>query len=172
MHQLTGWRSALLLAVCCACTAEPAHQSTSSAWYQRSRVLDLTGANPRDSVVLSADGTRSDSLAIAARFFVEGVEVYAQRWTSADELYEADSLRNSPAAMDTFMRARLDDILGHIKREPINREQVFHMGDEAILQGIVPSPTHQVVLSYAFESSEFLAWDPRARRFVIFMECC
>lgn len=153
----------------------PVHsRDTGSAapWYRRSRTLDITGADPRDSVVLSATGPRADRLAIEMTFFVGGAVAYRQRWTSDDELSDAESLRASPARLATFMRSRLDTVLTLVKRERINREQVAHMGDAAMLRRITPRPTHQIVLSFAFETSVFLVWDPARRKLSVFMECC
>ena len=147
-------------------------QPAGAEWYRRSRTLDITAANPRDSIVLTAVGRRADSLAISMAFYVDGVVKHRQRWTSEDELSEVDSLRASSEKLAAFMRTRLDDILTLVKREPINREQVRHMGDAAVLRRIVPRPTRQIVLSFAFETSTFLAWDPVRRRLVVFMECC
>lgn len=169
-HALIGW---ILCAL--ASTAQPSASGTTAPpgpWYRRSRTLDITGANPRDSVVLTATGTRADRLAIVMTFYASGSAVYRQRWTSEDELYDADSIRASEPRAAAFMRARLDTVLTLVKRQRIDREQVSHMGDEAALRRIVPRPTHQVVLSFAFESSVFLAWDPKRRTMVVFMECC
>ena len=162
---------ALALSVASESSAQVA-ASTQAPWYRRSRVLDLTGASPRDSVVLLATGKRADSLAISMIFYVSGAVVHRQRWTSEDELYDVDSLKKQPAKLEKFMRSRLDDVLGMVKREPINNELVEHMGDEAVLRKIVPRPTHQVMFSFAFETSTFLAWDPVRKRMVVFMECC
>ena len=103
-------------------------------WYRRARALDLTGANPQDSIVLMATGKRADSLAISMTFYVAGVVVHRQRWTSEDELADKDSLRKAPAKLTAFMRTRLDQVVSAVKREPINREQVSHIGDEAVLR--------------------------------------
>ena len=152
--------------------SETRSQRTEAEWYRSSRTLDITAANPRDSIVLTAVGRRADSLAITMTFYVDGVAKHRQRWTSEDELSEVDSLRKSPVKLATFLRTRLDDILKQVKREPINREQVQHMGDAAVLRRIVPRPTQQIVLSFAFETSTFLVWDATRRRLVVFMECC
>ena len=165
-----GYTLATLIAAAPALTRE--QPAGAAPWYRRSRTLDITGTNPSDSVVLTATGPRPDKLSIEAAFFVGGTAVHRQRWTSEDELYEADSLRRSPARLAAFMRTRLDTVLTLVKRERINREQVQHMGDAAMLRRITPRPTHQVVLSFAFETSVFLAWDPTRRRMVVFMECC
>ena len=146
--------------------------SPPAAFYRRSRSFDLTGSNPRDSVVLVATGRRADSLAIVMSFHVGGVVVHRQRWTSEDELYDVDSLKGNPARLAAFMRPRLDEVLASVKRQPIDRELVSHMGDEALLRAIVPRPTHQVMYSFAFETSTFIAWDPARRKMVVFMECC
>lgn len=150
-------------------------QGTSSAaapWYRRSRALDITGANPRDSIVLTATGKRADSLAISMSFYVNGTLVHRQRWTSEDELADADSLRRSPTKLATFMRGRLDEVLSMAKREKINAEQVKHMGDAALLAKITPKPTHQIALSFGFENSLYFVWNAATRKLVLFMECC
>jgi hypothetical protein len=141
-------------------------------WYHRARMVDLTGRSPRDSVVLIATGPRADRLRITLTFFVDGQPVHREEWPSEDELYDLDSLRTRPAKLDAFVRTRLDQVLRLVRREPINAEQVRHMGDAAALRSIRPAPTHAVVYSFAFESSVFLAWDAARRRMVVFMECC
>lgn len=147
-------------------------QTANTAWYRRSRAIDLTGSNARDSIVLVATGKRADSLTISMTFYVGGAVAHRQRWTSDDELSDVDSLRSSPAKLATFMRRRLDTILSLVKREPINREQVKHMGDAALLKKIVPAPTHQIALSFGFENSLYFVWDAAKRQLVLFMECC
>jgi hypothetical protein len=77
------------------------------------------GANTKDSIVLTATGTRANSLSIVMTFFASGVVVHRHRWTSADELYDVDSVLGSPA---------------------------------------------KLALSFGFENSLFLAWDPTHRR--------
>ena len=145
---------------------------SAAVWYRKSRPLEITGANPQDSIVLTGLGRRPDSLAISMTFYVDGVVKHRQQWFSEDELSEMDSLRTSPGQLAAFMRTRLDDILKMVKREPIDHEQVKHMGDEAVLRRIVPRPTHQLALSFAFETTTFLAWDPTRRRLIVFTECC
>lgn len=147
-------------------------QSVGTEWYRNSRPFNITGSNPRDSIVLRAVGRRADSLAVTMTFYVDGAVKHRQQWSSEDELYEADSLRSAPTRLAAFLRTRFNDILKGVKREPINREQVRHMGDAAMLRRIVPRPTTQIVLSFAFETSTFLAWDPARRRLAVFMECC
>jgi hypothetical protein len=77
------------------------------------------GANTKDSIVLTATVTRADSLWIVMTVFASGLVVHRQRWTSADELYDVDSVLGSPA---------------------------------------------KLALSFGFENSLFLAWDPTHRR--------
>ena len=146
--------------------------TSATSWYRRSRALDITGANARDSIVLTATGKRADSLSITMTFFVGGAAIHRQRWSSEDELYDTETLRGKPDKLERLMRTRLDTALALVKRQPINREQVKHMGDEAVLRRIVPRPTHQIMLSFGFENSLFLTWDPARRALVTFMECC
>jgi hypothetical protein len=101
-----------------------------------------------------------------------GAAIHRQRWSSEDELYDTEVLRSKPEKLERLMRTRLDTALALVKRQPINREQVKHMGDETALRKIVPRPTHQIMLSFGFENSLFLAWDSARRTLVTFMECC
>jgi hypothetical protein len=149
-----------------------ASSAPAASWYRRSRALDITGANARDSIVLTATGKRADSLSVTMTFFVGGAAIHRQRWSSEDELYDTEALRGKPNHLERLMRTRLDTALALVKRQPINREQVKHMGDETALRKIVPRPTHQIMLSFGFENSLFLAWDPARRTLVTFMECC
>jgi hypothetical protein len=152
--------------------AATAATPVATPWYRRARALELTGRNPRDSVVLTATGKRADSLAISMAFYVSGTLVHRQTWTSEDELADADALRTSPTKLAAFMRGRLDAVLGMVKREKINAEQVTHMGDGAVLKKIVPPPTHQIALSFGFENSLYFVWNPTTRKLMLFMECC
>ncbi len=140
--------------------------------YRRARTIDLTGANPRDSIVLTAAGKRADSLAITMTFYVNGLVAHQQRWTSEDEMNDIDAIRNSPPKLAAFMTKRLDDALLGVKRQPINREQVEHMGDAAALKKMSPSPTHQIMLSFGYENSIFMVWNAARKRMFVFMECC
>lgn len=140
--------------------------------YRKVRTLDLTGANPRDSIVLTATGARADSLAVSMTFYVGGRVAHRERWPGADELYEEDLTKHTSATLVTFMTRRLDDILARVKRQPIDAELVQQMGDAALLGRIRPRPTHQIVLSYSFESSTFLVWHAARKQLVVFMECC
>ncbi len=70
------------------------------------------------------------------------------------------------------MRSRLDAALAQTKREPINAEQVKHMGDAAMLKRITPKPTHQIALSFGFENTLYFVWDSAKKKLVLFMECC
>lgn len=155
-----------------AAASQPPVAPPSAAWYRRSRALDVTGANPKDSIVLTATGKRADSLSIMMTLFVGGAVIHRERWTSEDELYDTEALRGTPDQLERLMRTRLDTALALVQRQPINREQVKHMGDEAALRKIVPRPTHQIMLSFGFENSLFMAWDPARRKLVTFMECC
>jgi hypothetical protein len=165
---LTGFALAMLTIA----ASSTAQAPVTTMWYRKSRTLEITGANPRDSIVLTALGKRADSLAISMTFYVGGIAKHRQRWTSEDELYENEELKKSPAKLNAFMRTRLDDILKMVTRDTINHEQVKHMGDEALLRRIVPRPTHHVMFSFAFETSTFLVWDPARRRLIVYMECC
>ena len=162
----------LTLALMYSASVAPAQAPQSPPFYRQAHAVDLTGSNPGDSVVLTATGKRADSLAIVMTFYVAGAVAHRQRWTSEDELSDADSLRKSPAKLSAFMRTRLDGALMSVKREPINREQVQHMGDEALLRRIVPRPTHQIALSFGYENSLYFVCNPARRQLVVFMECC
>jgi len=121
-------------------------QSSAAVWYRKSRALEIMSAYPRDSVVLTAVGRRADRLAISMSCDVDGVVKHRQRWTSEGELYDADP-QKTPVQLATFMQARLDDILVTVKREPINRELVKHMGDAPLLRRIVLPVNVKIVVA-------------------------
>lgn len=141
-------------------------------FYRKARPLDITGKNPRDSIVLVATGTRADQLKMAMTFYVSGAPVHVQHWGSADELDGQDDLKSNAPKLSAHMRNRLDAALTQTKREPINAEQVKHMGDAAVLKRIAPKPTHQIALSFGFENTLYFVWDPSKQKLVMFMECC
>ncbi len=170
-HPRFLWLAAALLLGASALHAQTTI-AAAAPWYRRARALDLTGTDPSDSVVLTATGKRADSLAVSMSFYVGGAVVHRQRWTSADELADMDSLRKAPAKLAAFMRLRLDQSLASVKRERMNRAQVAEMGDEALLRKIVPRPTHQIALSFGYENSLYFVWNPARRTLVVFMECC
>lgn len=91
------------------------------AWYERSRLLDVTGDGVADTLSLRAIGTRTDSLAIALTFVSKGREVFRQEWGSSYELVDPpfpDS--SSPAVVESFLRARLDTVLARIRVRPFD----------------------------------------------------
>lgn len=165
---------ALLGVACIVCIASCAGTTSAQAapFYRRSHSLDITGTNPRDSIVLVATGARADKLAIAMTFFVNGAVAHVQRWTSADALADDALLKEPPAKVGMYLRAALDATLAQTKREPINAEQVQHMGDAALLKRITPRPTHQLALSFGVENTLYFVWNPTKRKLELFMECC
>ena len=143
-----------------------------SPWYRKSRVLDLTGAGPRDSVVVSAIGTQPDSLHITLRLFVAGKEAYAVGWDSDYELIDVDSLDRRPPRLAMFIRHSLDDVLARVKREPIDWDMVRMRVDSTTLNQFNARPTHQVRIRYGYESTVVLGWDSRSGRFLTLWNCC
>ena len=144
----------------------------SSPWYRKSRLLDLTGAGPRDSVVVSASGTQPDSLHITLKLFVDGKEAYAVGWDSDYELIDVDSLDRKPPRLANFIRHSLDGVLGRVKREPLGLDMVRMRGDSTTLKHFTTLPTHEVRISYGYESTVVLAWDPNSQRFLALWGCC
>lgn len=90
-------------------------------WYERSRLLDVTGDGVADTLSLRAVGTRTDSLAIALTFVSKGREVFRQEWGSSYELVDPPFPDSSPpAVVESFLRARLDTVLARIRVHPFD----------------------------------------------------
>src|SRR5438552_17693402 len=73
----------LLIVALLACDqrgAQPVHKpgarsaQPDSVWYREARALDLTGDGRPDSIILTANGRRSDSLVVVLVFLVDGRE--------------------------------------------------------------------------------------------------
>ena len=91
------------------------------AWYERSRLLDVTGDGVADTLSLRAVGTRADSLAIALTFVSKGREVFRQEWGSSYELVDPPFPDSSPpTVVESFLRARLDSVLARIRVRPFD----------------------------------------------------
>src|SRR5207244_6180168 len=71
--------------------AQPVHKPAArsaqpdTVWYREARVLDLTGDGRPDSIILAANGRRSDSLVIVLVLLVDGREAYRLTWTSGQD---------------------------------------------------------------------------------------
>lgn len=163
-------RRLTIVALCTVVASAPA--AAQQPFYRKSHLLDITGKNPRDSIVLVATGPRAERLKIAMTFYVNGAVAHVQQWGSGDELDGQDSLKSNATKLSAYMRSRLDATLAQTQRGPINAEQVQHMGDAALLKRITPRPTHQLALSFGVENTLYFVWNPTKRKLELFMECC
>lgn len=89
----------LLLMMAIARTGRPSAPPTT--WYRHVRVLDVTGDGALDSLILVAQGTRSDSLSILLTVRVGGHTALEEGWSSSYMLIDPpDEVRSSVAARD------------------------------------------------------------------------
>ena len=153
--------------------AAAAEGVATTPWYDRVRMLDLTGDGQADSIRLRATGARPDSLQIVLTLLVAGEERLREEWGSSYELALEDSAsRRSPRA-DTVLRAKLDSVLASVVVEPLDAPGARPMAeDSAILAALEPPPTRRISFSYGYESTARLVWDAPRRRFVRLWSCC
>ena len=103
-----------LLALAVTACGDGSRDHADPLWYHQVRVLDVTGDGKPDSLVLTADGTRSDSLTIVFAIRVGGRDGLRESWSSSYELVDPpDSVTQSPAVRDRYVRAHLDSTLAH-----------------------------------------------------------
>jgi hypothetical protein len=156
-------------------TIGAAATAQSSPWYQRTRQIDLTGANSRDSVVLVAHGTRPESLLVTLTFYVGGSVAHEEKWRSDYEMVDLDVADTVPRGVTRFMQASFDSIIGWVKRERLDtvaREDLRLMGDSLALKSLPQRPTHWVTFGYGYETAVFMVWYAQRRRLVVVMTCC
>ena len=165
----------LLIVALLACDqrgAQPVHKPSArsaqpdTVWYREARVLDLTGDGRPDSIILAANGRRSDSLVIVLVLLVDGREAYRLTWPSGDELVDPQLPDTTQTSVDAYVRRRLGQILRGVRTEPLDTASLLELGDSAALRGLQPLPTQDVVFAYGYESTLWLGWDARAKRFV------
>lgn len=128
-------RLAILLVVIAGCNdrdgqVTPAAIPASTAadglpWYERSRLLDVTGDGVADTLSLRAVGTHTDSLAIALTFVSKSREIFRQEWGSSYELVDPPFPDSSPpAVVESFLRAQLDTVLARVRVRPFDAAQL------------------------------------------------
>lgn len=128
-------RLAILLVVIAGCNERDAQVTPAAvpdsaaadavAWYERSRLLDVTGDGLADTLSLRAVGKRTDSLAIALTFVSKGREVFRQQWGSSYELIDPPFPDSSPpAVVESFLRAQLDTVLARVRVRPFDGAQL------------------------------------------------
>jgi hypothetical protein len=184
---LPGLVASLALGVTLACSApEPARDPASSAtvagsesevesppWYDRTRMLDLTGDGQADSVRLRATGDRTDSLRITLLLVVAGDEKHREEWGSSYELALVDSASRGSPRVDTVLRAELDSVLASVVVQRMDAPGARLMAeDSAVLAALEPRPTQRISFSYGYESTTRLVWDAPRQRFVRLWSCC
>jgi hypothetical protein len=117
-------------------------------WYQRARVLDLTGDGRRDSVHIEAHGTLPDSARVILAIFVDGVEKHREEWGSSYELALVDSAARALPRAETVLRAKLDTVLESVSLRRIGAADMRLMAeDSAPLSRLSGQPGHGVSFS-------------------------
>jgi len=115
---------------------------------------------------MTAYGRRGDSLLIVLVFLVNGREAYRFTWPSAYELVDPDLPDTMQATVDAYIRDRLRYVLARISIEPLDAASLRETHLSSAVRSLRPLPAHEVVFSYGYESTLFLAWDSRTKRFV------
>jgi hypothetical protein len=153
--------------------AAESRADTAPPWYQRTRVLDLTGDGQADTARLDAVGARLDSLRITLALVVGGTVRHREAWGSSYELALADSSRRVGPSGEALLRARLDSVLLGVRVQRLDAPGVRLVAeDSAILAPLEPRPVHRVSFAYGSETTVHLAWDAPRERFVRLWSCC
>lgn len=163
---------ALTLVACSEPAARP--HGGSADWYRRSLARDFTSDQRTDSIVVSATGSRSDSLLVELSIFVDKQKAFSAQWQSQEELLDLTAPFTRPPRSDSVVRAHLDGILADLRYGPLDTGSVRALGDTAVLAlvkrtGKLPS---ELTFSFGYESSYGLVWDPATRQFLIAYSCC
>src|SRR5437879_13141404 len=72
--------------------AQPVHKPAArsalpdTVWYREARILDLTGDGRPDSIILTANGRRSDSWVVVLGLLVDGRDVSRLSWPRGSRL--------------------------------------------------------------------------------------
>src|SRR2546427_13099403 len=86
--------------------AQPVHKPAArsaqpdTVWYRAARALDLTGDGRPDSIVLTANGRRSDSLVVVLVLVGDGRGAYRLTWPSGDELADPQLPATAKTSVD------------------------------------------------------------------------
>ncbi len=139
-------------------------------WYRHAVGRELTGDGRADSIMIRAWGPRYDSLRIVLSILVDGQEAYSTTWDSDYELIGAELIRGNPAN-DSLVRARLAATLKGVTREPLQKDD-FRPSDYRAAAPIVEKASHQVSVTWGYESHQSLVWDSTSRQFLPFFSCC
>lgn len=97
----------------------PSLLTGSAGWYDRSRVLDVTGDGVPDTIRLVARGPRSDSLVMTLIVRTHGDSIVLAGWESDyDFIDPPDEMRMPGPARDSVLRDRYDRVLASAEMAP------------------------------------------------------
>ena len=143
------------------------------SWFRQARALDLTADGTLDSVTVEARGTRSDSLRLRLTFVVDGRPLFVQEWDAEYQLAMADSAQRHPPGSDREMRTALSRILADVRLSPLDTSFIADFpGDTLALAMARRGPVPSIRVSYGYETTVVVVWDPVAGRFLVAHACC
>ncbi len=173
-----------------------------TAWYHRTRVLDVTGDGRGETLDLQARGPSSDSSVVTFRVIVDGAVAFTETWSSEYELVDPPPEAATAAGRDSLVRAALDGTLARVRVNPVDttnwtgpwtakgddcmgdprdclavafRQRGAALDTAAVLRiaGEMRRPgAVQFTLSYGYETTMHLVWSPSARQVFVIHSCC
>jgi hypothetical protein len=149
-----------------------ARQTDQGPWFAAQRAIDLTGDRRVDIVALRADGSSSDSLVITLRFLVDGTERWHEQWNSDYMLVDPPAFPNGERDRAAYVRRGLQRALASVAVEPFDSSQYVLMADPVDSAVVRHPPRTQISLSYGYETTLILYWDPEAKQFHTLWGCC
>jgi hypothetical protein len=169
---------------------------TSRIWFERTRLVDLTGDEVNDSLVLRARGSRPDSLLIRLYGVVNGQVVRIEGWHSDYELIDPPfPVDTNPEVVASFVLTNLDTTMARfsVERRMVEAKEFDQYEQEctvdpvpcirqalgpdsalavAVTKDLLGAPRVVITYSFGYESTISKVWSPVARRFLLVWGCC
>lgn len=141
-------------------------------WFHAQRAIDLTGDGRSDAVTVRADGPSSDSLVITLSFSIGAEERWHTEWRSSYMLIDPPEFPNGETSRSAYVRQGLMRTLESVSVEPFDSTQYVMMAGSIDSTIVRQPPEQEISLSYGYETTLTLFWDPKRLVFRLLWGCC
>ena len=145
---------------------------TAAPWFQAQRTLDLTGDGRADVVSIRAEGPSSESLLVTLTFLVNGEERWREPWYSDYMLIDPPHFPQGEVDRAAYVREGLKRALESVSVAAFDSAQYAMMADSIDSALVRQPPARQIMVSYGYETTLVLIWDPAKRTFRAVWGCC
>jgi hypothetical protein len=178
---LTMKSRSLIISLVVVCSVRVPIAAQNAPWFERSRVIDLTGDGVPDTLRVTAKGRSWKDISAAFTIRSAGQVLYEHTWDGRDHFMHA-----SETGSDAAMKTALNDILWgpHVRvldGEILCRDMVVadlsEHADTVAADLVIRELLEARRLSLNFtpgdgETNRVLAWSARLDRFVLVAGCC